>query len=131
MRRHIEGLGLNYDDIKVTEEELEQLQAAAQQPEPPVQVAQIRAETDIKVQQLKNQMAELKTMLEAQLRGTSIEQAREAVETQGLANVTQEIIRQEGAVDLQDRAAALDPTNPLINPTEEPTVDEALDELGI
>lgn len=132
-KRLVEGFGLNHDDVKATEEELQQLQAAANQPDPAVQVAQIRAETDVQVQNLKNQMAELKTMLEAQLRGASIEQAREAVQTQGLANVAQETIRQEGASELQDRAAALDPTNPLVDPVPEPqpSVDEALDELGV
>ena len=129
-KRLIESFGLNYDDVKATEEELAQLQAAAEQPDPVVQVAQIRAETDVKVQQLKDQMTELKLMLDAQLRGASIEQAREAVQTQGMANIAQETIRQEGQVEKQDRAAALDPTNPLIAPQVEPSVDEALDEIG-
>jgi len=129
-KRLVEGFGLNYDDVKATEEELAQLQAAAEQPDPAVQVAQIRAQTDLQVQQLKNQMDELKTMLDAQLAGKSIEQAREAVQTQGLANIAQETIRQEGKSDLQDRAAALDPENPLMVPEPEPSIDEALNELG-
>ena len=130
-KRLVESFGLNYDDVKATEEELAQLQAAAEQPDPVVQVAQIRAQTDLQVQQLKGQMDELKLMLDAQLRGASIEQAREAVQTQGLANIAQETIRQEGAVDQQTRAAALDPENPLVMPESEPSIDEALDELGV
>ncbi len=132
-KRLVEGFGLNHDDIKATEEELAQLQAAADQPESAVQVAQIRSQTDIQVQELRNQMDELEAMLKAQLHGASLEQAREAVETQGLANVAQETIRQEGASEMQDRAAALDPANPLVDPVpdEQPSIDEALDELGV
>jgi hypothetical protein len=32
---------------------------------------------------------------------------------------------------MQDRAAALDPANPLVMPEPEPSIDEALDELGV
>jgi hypothetical protein len=53
------------------------------------------------------------------------------VQTQGLANIAQETIRQEGASEMQDRAAALDPANPLVMPEPEPSIDEALDELGV
>lgn len=132
-KRLVEGFGLNYDDVKATDEELAQLQAAADQPDPAVEVAQIRAQTDIQVQELKNQMDELEAMLKAQLQGQSLESARESVEAQGLANIAQETIRQEGASELQDRAAALDPANPLVDPVPdaEPTIDEALDEVGI
>lgn len=111
-KRQVEGFGFNYDDVKATDEELEQLQAAAEAPEPAVQVAQIRSETDLQIQQMKDTIAEMKLMLEAQLKGESIEQAREAVQTQGLANIAQETIRSEGEQESQVLSAELDPTNP-------------------
>jgi hypothetical protein len=111
-KRQVEGFGFSYDDVKATEEELQQLQAAAEQPEPAVQVAQIRSQTDLQIQQMKDQIAEMKVMIEAQLKGASIEQAREAVQTQGMANIAQEAIKTEGQQDSQVLDATLDPTNP-------------------
>jgi hypothetical protein len=125
-QRLAESWGLNYDDIKRTEEEQQQIEAAAQQPSDSVQVAQIRAENELQIQRMKSQIDEFKAMLDGQLRGESIEQAREAVQTQGLANIAQEVVRSEGQAELQDRAAALDPENPMIQP--EPSTDEALEE---
>jgi hypothetical protein len=128
-QRQIEGFGLNYDDLKATEEELAQLQAAADQPDPAVEVANIRAQTDKDIADLKARLEEFKAMLDAQIQGASIEQAREAVQTQGLANIAQESLRQEGSKELKYQEAALDPENPLVSP--EPSIDEALDELGL
>jgi hypothetical protein len=128
-QRQIEGFGLNYDDLKATEEELAQLQAASEQPSDSVQVAQIRTQSDERIATMEAQLDEFKTMLDAQLKGESIEQAREAVQTQGLANIAQEAVRSEGQAELQDRAAALDPENPMLQP--EPDIDEALDDLGL
>jgi hypothetical protein len=113
-KRQVEGFGFNYDDVKATDEEMQQMQEAASQPEPAVQVAQIRAETDIQIQQMKNTIAEMKAMLDAQIRGANIEQAREAVQTQGLANIAQEVVRTEGAQETKVLSAELDPTNPLV-----------------
>lgn len=111
-QRDVEGFGFNYDSIKLTDEEREELQTMLAQPEPAVQVAQIRAETDLQIQQMKDAMAEMKLMLEAQLKGESIEQAREAVQTQGLANIAQEAVRAEGDADQSMLDAALNPDNP-------------------
>lgn len=111
-KRIVEGFGLNYDDVKITDEELELLKAAAEQPEATVQVAQIRSQTDLQVQQMKDQITEMKIMLDAQLKGQSIEQAREAVQTQGLANIAQETVRAESVADQSVLNAALDPDNP-------------------
>lgn len=153
-QRLVEGFGLNYDDIRITPEEEQRLEAAAAQPEAPVQVAQIKAQVDLQVAQMEERLGEMKLMLEQQLKGAEFAHAREVVQTQGLMAVAAQAVKGEDEVakasmqqkhaaseadaqrqheqEMQFRDAALDPTNPLVQPengAEEGVSDDELDEL--
>lgn len=142
-RRFVESFGLNYDDVKMTEEEKAQLEAAEQAPDVKVQVAELEGRVDIQVEEMRRQTAEMKAMLDAQLRGLSIDQAREAVETQGLANITQEVVKQEGSEALKGKVGSERlaeaggegslgaPTVAVAKPIESEVTDEDLELLGI
>jgi len=94
-RRLLEARGLAYEDVQLTPEELEKLQAAEQTPDPKLQVEELRGQVDMQIAELRSQTESMKAMLDAQLKGMSIDQAREAVHTQGLMNVAQEMVKKE------------------------------------
>ena len=71
-------------------------------------------------------------MLDAQLKGLSIEQAADAVETQAAGNLALEGMKQEGKKEEAVQSAVLDPENPMTSsPEPEPDIDNSLKILGL
>jgi hypothetical protein len=126
MQKVLEGFQIDYDDLRLTPEEEEELSAAAEQPDPRVEAANIEAQALVEVARIKDETDQLKIILDAQAKGDSLEQAREAVQTQAAANLTQEAMKQEGA-----KAASAPPAPPA--PESEPITDTgaALEALGL
>jgi len=145
MAAFLEGHQLDPEKLALTDEERERLESAEAQPDPKVQVAQIEAQVDKYVADLRAEMDELKLQLDAQVKGASIEQARETVDTQAAAQIATEEMRQEGKMEEKLMDAELDPelasglpegqNAPTLSPEStgalaEPSVDEALSALG-
>jgi hypothetical protein len=142
----LEGLQIDPERLHATEEEMQQLQQAAAQPDPAVEAAQIRAQTDMQIEQMRKEVEGIRLMLDAQIKGLSIQQAKQAVDTQAAANITQEAMKQGhdkamASADLMAQEhlakvdAGLDPENPRGVPKTLPlpqmSVEEALNHLGI
>lgn len=142
----LEGLQIDPERLHATPEEMQQLQEAAAQPDPAIEVEQIRSQTQLTIAGIKKDIEGVKLMLEAQLKGLSIQQAQQAVETQSMANIAQagmqhdhekgmaiaETMAQEHLAKVD---AGLDPENPRGVPQASPVApmspEEALNHLGI
>lgn len=143
MEMMLEGLQIDPARLEATPEELQQLQQAAEQPDPRIEAAQIQAQTQMALAEVRKEIDTAKMILDAQLKGISIQQARDAVTAQTAANITQESMRQEhdqrmAATDTASQEhlakvdAGLDPENPKGMPKQpEMSVEEALNHLGI
>jgi len=130
MAAFLEGHQLDAEKLGLDDEEREQLAAAAEQPDPTVQAAQIRAEVDKYVADLEHAIDQLKLQVDVQAKGASLAHASEVTDTQSATQIALESMKQDGekekiAMQGDDtatpNAAALPP---------EPTVDEALNSLG-
>ena len=121
----LEGNQIDPNLMTLDEEERQRLEAAESQPDPKVVAAQIEAQGNVMVAQIKDATAQLKIFVDAQTKGASILQAKDAVETQAAANITQEGIKQEG----QAAKLAAAPT-PEAAPEPELDIDTALQKLG-
>ena len=128
------ALGRFVPNFDLDPEEQQQLEAAASEPDSKVQVEQLRSETDRMIAQLKDGTERIKAMLDAQLKGMSLEQAADAVETQAAGNLALEGMKQEGKKDEQVTAAVLDPENPMKKQEEvevEPDLATSFQVLGL
>lgn len=137
MDMFLEGMQFDPEQLDLDEEERARLEQAANAPDPKVLVEQMRAETDRYIAELKDARAEWEGLLDAQLKGASLNQALAAVETQVEGSIVQEGMRQEGKKDEKMVDAALNPESPVPmkvaqpQALAEPTVDEALTMLGM
>jgi len=129
MAQFLEGNQIDPDMLELDDEERERLEAAEKQPDPKVIAMQIEAQANVMIAQIKDATDRLKIYVDAQAKGASILQARDAVETQAAANITQETIKQEGQVEGQ---AGQGPKKPARPPAEPPEMDTeaALNTLG-
>lgn len=131
MQTFLEGFQIDYENLAMTDEERQKLEAAEQQPDPRVMVAQIEAQGLLMIAQLKDATDQLKIFVDAQAKGASIIQAREAVKTQATANLAQEAMKQDGAVKKEAVKAAL--PSPQKSEAQAPNmdIDQALESLGL
>jgi hypothetical protein len=118
--------------LDLSDEERERLEAASAEPDPKVQVEQLRSETDRLIEQMRDERERLKMMLDAQAKGASLDQAADAVETQTAGNLALESMKQEGAVE-QKAMEVANLAEGGAKPKEAPgpDIDESLDILGI
>lgn len=116
----LEAFQFDPTKLDIDEEERAEIEARMSQPDPKVQVAQIESETDLQLGQLRKAVDEMKAMLDAQLKGLSLEQAKEAVEAQGSFNLAQEAMKQ-GAKPAEGKPAP--------KPDEDAELDAALDTI--
>ncbi len=127
METYLEGFQIDMEQLALTEEERQQLEAAAQQPDPKVAAAQIEAQAEVYKADLKKEVDTLKLALEAQFKKLSLEQAQNEAQLKSDTALVQETIKGEnstvdGSVTAPKSA----------KPAEEPVnVDEALSMLGL
>lgn len=76
MQAYLEGFQIDFENLALTDEEEQQLQQAAQQPDPKVIVAQIEAEMEKYKADIKAQIESVKTALDAQYKQLSLAQAQ-------------------------------------------------------
>ena len=131
----LEGFQIDPAQLALSPEEQAQLEQAANAPDPKLVVAQVQAQVQLAVAEMQKASADLKMALDAQFKNLSIEQARDAVETQAAANITQEAMRQQAAVQ-QPKDGAKPPSipkpaAPRPEPMPEMSVDDALAALGL
>jgi len=136
MRTFLEGFQIDYDNLEMDEEERQKLEAAANAPDPKVIAAQIEAQANVMIAQIKDATDQLKIYVDAQAKGASVLQARDAVDTQAKTDLTQEMIRQEGAKEQAKlRGPTGTPAKPSSSPKpaapEEMDIDSALNVLGL
>ncbi len=127
METYLEGFQIDMEQLALTEEERQQLEAAAQQPDPKVAAAQIEAQAEVYKADLKKEVDTLKLALEAQFKKLSLEQAQNEAQLKSDTALVQETIKGENsAVD----GSATAPKS--VKPAEGPVnVDEALSMLGL
>ncbi len=125
----LESLQFDPRQLDLDDEERAQLEQAAAEPDPKVQVEQLRSETDRAIEAIRDERERLKIMLDAQAKGASLEQAADAVETQTAGNIALEAMKQEGE---QNKPSAQTSDTPNVaSITAEPSVDESLQLLGL
>lgn len=133
----LEGFQIDPAQLALSPEEQAQLEQAANAPDPKLLVAQVQAQVQLAVAEMQKASADLKTALDAQFKNLSIEQARDAVETQAAANITQEAMRQQAAVQQPKEESGAKPPSipkpaaPRPEPMPEMSVDDALAALGL
>ena len=139
MRAFLEGFQIDADHLALDPDEQQQLEAAANQPDPRVEAANIQGQVQMQIAQLKDATDRLRLAIEAQSKAASIQQASEAVQTQGEANVAQELIKQQGEHERKGAEIAAEPAAPAAGakgngetpPEPEMDVDAALNTLGL
>ena len=99
MDMFLEGNQIDPEQMQLTDEERKRLEKAENQPDPKVIAAQIEAQGNLMIAQIKDVTDRLKVYVDAQAKGASIIQAKDAVETQAAANIAQEQMKQEGATE--------------------------------
>lgn len=134
MQIYLEGFQIDIETLAMTEEERQQLEAAAQQPDPRVLVAQIESQVEAYKADLKKETEVLKTALDAQFKKLSLEQARAEAQLDSDTDLMKEGMKGETA----DRVSPNTPPMPRapVDETpinEEPAVDvkAALNILGL
>lgn len=90
--------------LDIDEEEMQQLQAEANRPDPRVEAENIRAQSDLQVAQLRAEVDQLRIAIDAQFKNASLEQARDELETKTATDVAKTAMKNEG--DLQKQQAA-------------------------
>lgn len=130
----LEGFQIDPTNLQLDPEEQAKMEAAANAPDPKIVAAQMQTQTTLAVAEMQKATNELKIALDAQLKNLSIAQAKDAVETQAAANITQESMKQAGAQSQARAKAGESPqTLPAAKspPTPEMNVDDALSMLGL
>lgn len=127
METYLEGFQIDMEQLALTEEERQQLEAAAQQPDPKVLAAQIEAQAEVYKADLKKEVDTLKLALEAQFKKLSLEQAQNEAQLKSDTALVQETIKGENSAEGEGATAAKP-----AKPAEEPVnVDDALSMLGL
>jgi len=129
MDMFLEGMQFDPRQLDLDDDERQQLEAAAAQPDPKVEVEQIRAQSDQAIAQLDNEVEWKKALLSFQAKGMSLDEALEAVETQVAGSITLEQMKQEGKTQEQVVDASLNPEAPSPEMQEPPQEQEQ--ELGV
>lgn len=127
METYLEGFQIDMEQLALTEEERQQLEAAAQQPDPKVLAAQVEAQAEVYKADLKKEVDTLKLALEAQFKKLSLEQAQNEARLKSDTALVQETIKGENSAVGENTTAPRS-----AKPAEEPVnVDEALSMLGL
>lgn len=133
----LEGFQIDPAQLALSPEEQAQLEQAANAPDPKLVVAQVQAQVQLAVAEMQKASADLKTAPDAQFKNLSVDQARDAVETQAAANITQEAMRQQTALQQPKEESGSKPPSipkpaaPRPEPMPEMSVDDALAALGL
>ncbi len=127
----LEGFQIDPANLTMTEDEKAKLEAAANAPDPSIQVAQLNAQVQLAVAEIQRASTDLKSALDAQFKSLSIEQARDAVETQAAANITQEAMKQQTAAAQPKATTGAKTPTPKQEPLPEMSVEDALSTLGL
>jgi len=130
MAAFLEGHQLDAEKLGLDDEEREQLAAAAEQPDPTVQAAQIRAEVDKYVAGLEHAIDQRKLQVDVQAKGASLAHASEVTDTQSATQIALESMKQDGEKEKIAMQGDDTATPNAAAPPPEPTVDEALNSLG-
>lgn len=127
MGTYLEGFQIDMEQLALTEEERQQLEAAAQQPDPKVLAAQVEAQAEVYKADLKKEVDTLKLALEAQFKKLSLEQAQNEAQLKSDTALVQETIKGENST-IGENTTAPRPAKPAEEPV---NVDEALSMLGL
>ena len=127
METYLEGFQIDMEQLALTEEERQQLEAAAQQPDPKVLAAQVEAQAEVYKADLKKEVDTLKLALEAQFKKLSLEQAQNEAQLKSDTALVQETIKGENSAAGENTTAPR-PAKPAEKPV---NVDEALSMLGL
>lgn len=135
MKLYLEGFQMNYEELKMTEEERQRLEAAEQQDDVKVQVAKIEAAADTQIAQMRQESDDLKTAMKALQDDFLNQQSERKMQLEELVR-TIEMLREgiePGAAGQGQPAPApapapavpiQGPAQPTALPTGEPTADE-------
>lgn len=145
MQTYLEGFQIDFENLALTEEERQQLEQAAQQPDPKVVVAQIETEMEKYKADIKAQIESVKVALDAQFKHLSLAQAQSEAQIKSDTALMQKgldveqklksdkvkagqsvgkMSSAEGTDDMQEPASAEDMPNPV-------DVQAALNTLGL
>lgn len=127
METYLEGFQIDMEQLALTEEERQQLEAAAQQPDPKVLAAQVEAQAEVYKADLKKEVDTLKLALEAQFKKLSLEQAQNEAQLKSDTALVQETIKGENSA-VGENTTVPRPAKPAEKPV---NVDEALSMLGL
>jgi hypothetical protein len=126
MSIYLEGFQIDAETLAMTEEERQQLEAAAAQPDPKVLAAQIEAQAEVYKADLRKEVDTLKLALEAQFKRLSLEQAQAEAQLQaGTKIVEKEMANQQKPAEGTAKPA------PAPKEPEPIDVDAALATLGL
>ena len=130
----LEALQFDPGQLDLDEEERQRLEEAANTPDPKVQVEQMRSDTDRFVAKMEDATTRMKAMLDAQLKGMSLDQAADAIETQAAGNLALEGLKQEGEKEKMEAGPEVseeEKSSSSENSDISPSIDESLAILGL
>ena len=128
MKLYLEGFQMNFEQLEMTDEERQRLEAAEQEDDVKVQVAKIETAAEVEVARMRKESEDLKTALKAlqddfaNQQTDAMNQLNELVQTVGLLRDAQQ---DQAAIDAQQATPAGVPAQPAALPGgPEPTPEE-------
>lgn len=131
MEVYLEGFQIDMETLALTEEERQQLEAAAQQPDPKVIAAQVEAQAEVYKADLKKEVDTLKLALEAQFKKLSLEQAHAAAQLKSDTALVQESMRGETAKVISPNTSTTEASPAKAPEPVDMGVEQALAALGL
>lgn len=130
MKIYLEGFQIDIETLALTDEERQQLQAAEQQPDPKVIVAQIEAQAEVYKADLKKEVDTLKIALEAQFKKLSLQAAQEQAQLSSDTKIAQTAISKDESGKMLAKESIPDTTMTEDAPQKQ-NVQDALAVLGL
>lgn len=110
METYLEGFQIDMEQLALTEEERQQLESAAQQPDPKVIVAQVEAQAEVYKADLRKEVETLKLALDAQFKKLSLAQAQAAAQLKSDTTLVQEKMKGDNAAAAETPASSEKPS---------------------
>jgi hypothetical protein len=131
----MEANQLDPERLLPDEAEVEEMKAASEKPAPMIEVAQIRAQTDLQLQQMKLELEKMKLQLNETYKTRQLDIQQDANDTAASTKVATTAMKREEVLAKQALAnngkAGGEKAPSVQKPTQEPPLDDALSILGL
>jgi hypothetical protein len=133
----LESFQVDPEVLSIGEEEQTQLEAAANQPDPTVEVANIKAQTDLAISQMQMELQKMKLGMDMEKKQAEIAHGTDVAETQLAGQIATTAMKRDGDLQKEHLKVVTKSPAPPASPApvekkeEEMSVESAMDILGL